>query len=277
MTLVELCAGSAALSLRLLSGCRPLAPYSGGKGRWANRIASQMALGAPERCVLVDPGPWGAVWRDLHAHRAQVQARLDEWAAVQIQPHYGPRQIFDRIKAEPVPDDPGERIARFLLLQTLSFRSKPVGVRDGRWVCDVYSKTHGEGLALSGGWGEVKPQLPKLARTLRNLRRLDRIEGHQCLAQDIEPIPGAVVYLDPPYAGTTGYGPDDLTREQVLALAARWRAAGCRVAISEAEPIPGYRAIRLGDQARSSGLSGTGEGRVEWLSMSWAPQLGLFQ
>lgn len=48
---------------------------------------------------------------------------------------------------------------------------------------------------------------------------------------------GTVVYMDPPYAGTTGYK-HDLGRDEVVAIAEKWRAAGARVHISEAEPIP---------------------------------------
>jgi len=58
-------------------------------------------------------------------------------------------------------------------------------------------------------------------------------------ARTIEPAdlpPGTVVYMDPPYRNTTGYG-NDLPRSEVVALARRWAEAGARVYISEAEPI----------------------------------------
>ena len=58
-------------------------------------------------------------------------------------------------------------------------------------------------------------------------------------ARPIKPAdlpPGTVVYMDPPYRNTTGYG-NDLPRSEVVALARRWAEAGARVYISEAEPI----------------------------------------
>ncbi len=58
-------------------------------------------------------------------------------------------------------------------------------------------------------------------------------------ARAIEPAdlpPGTVVYMDPPYVGTTGYG-NDLPRSEVVSMARRWADAGARVASSEAEPI----------------------------------------
>lgn len=58
-------------------------------------------------------------------------------------------------------------------------------------------------------------------------------------AREIDPgeLPaGSVVYFDPPYQGTTGYG-NDLSRAEVVELAERWAAAGAVVCISEAEPL----------------------------------------
>ena len=48
---------------------------------------------------------------------------------------------------------------------------------------------------------------------------------------------GAIVYIDPPYQGTTGYGAD-LGRDEVVTLARSWARRGAVVCISEAEPIP---------------------------------------
>ena len=74
-------------------------------------------------------------------------------------------------------------------------------------------------------------------------------------ARPIEPAdlpPGAVVYMDPPYRNSTGYG-NDLPRSEVVALARRWAEAGARVYISEAEPIgalmaDGWREVEITSQ-----------------------------
>ena len=90
--------------------------------------------------------------------------------------------------------------------------------------------------------------------------------------------PGTVVYMDPPYSGTTGYK-HDLGRNEVIAIAERWKDAGARVYISEAEPIPikGWHHVeitgeRIG-QARTFGAT------REWLTCSHPParrQVSLF-
>lgn len=285
--LVELCAGSAALTSRLLASEKPPWPYAGGKARWASRLIRHLEIETPERVVLVDPGPCGQVWRDLPRCWQQVLPLMEHLADHENPLVPAARDLWDLLRAGPVPDDPVRYIAAFLCLQTWHYRSKPVGQCGTRWLARAgYSKTHAEGDKARGTWGEVGPQLGRAGRSLRALGPfLGRVRGYRCSALDLEPaalLPGVrprdvLCYIDPPYAGTTGYGPDDLSRGQVLALAEAWARWGARVAISEAEPIPGWRAIQLGEQSRSSGLSGTSEGRVEWVSLSWKrPQLRLF-
>ena len=106
-------------------------------------------------------------------------------------------------------------------------------------------------------------------------------------ARAIEPAdlpPGTVCYADPPYLNTTGYG-NDLPREDVVMLARRWRDAGARVYISEAEPLPslvadGWHAVEITSQRK--GQKRTFGGTREWVTCShepaWRPaeQVGLF-
>lgn len=49
-------------------------------------------------------------------------------------------------------------------------------------------------------------------------------------------LSGCVVYMDPPYVGTTGYG-SNLTRDEVIDHALDFDALGAVVCISEAEPV----------------------------------------
>ena len=59
-------------------------------------------------------------------------------------------------------------------------------------------------------------------------------------AEDVPTPPDCsrvLCYIDPPYAGTTGYA-HLFPREAVVAVARKWAEAGAHVVISEAEPIP---------------------------------------
>ena len=107
-------------------------------------------------------------------------------------------------------------------------------------------------------------------------------------ARAIEPadLPhGTVVFIDPPYVGTTGYG-NDLPREDVVSMARRWAEAGARVYISEAEPIgalvaEGWHTVEITSQRVGQKRTFSKQQR-EWVTCSvepsWLPgvQLGLF-
>ncbi len=81
------------------------------------------------------------------------------------------------------------------------------------------------------------------------------------------PIPGAIVYIDPDYQGTTGYT-HTLPREDVIKTACRWRAHGCHVVISEAEPLPidGWCHVQL-PPPKGRGRTWSKQ-RAEWLTIS---------
>ena len=86
--------------------------------------------------------------------------------------------------------------------------------------------------------------------------------------------PGTVVYMDPPYVGTTGYAAD-LPRADVVALARRWAVGGAVVCISEAEPIPeliadGWWQVEITDFRKGSKRTFSKQQR-EWLTMNRKP------
>lgn len=246
--LIELCAGSAAVSLRYLSSTgRPPIAYQGGKRGYADRILAAMGLapgaGGGSDVVLCEPGPWGEAW-DLWrtpAGRAGTIDRLRAWG------EEDPRALWERLTAAPVPTDAAERVATWAVLTHTGFGSKPVLVSDGAWDEHGLDTGYERGLAWKCG-------LDGVARRLERLPDLSRVTVFRCDAQEVPPLPGAIVYIDPPYQGTTcAYG-HGLPRAEVLALAERWRAAGAAlVAVSEQEALglPGWRAHDLGAPAGS--------------------------
>ena len=107
-------------------------------------------------------------------------------------------------------------------------------------------------------------------------------------AREIDPpaLPaGSVVFIDPPYVGTTGYG-HDLPREAVVEMARRWKDAGALVCISEQEALPelmaeGWHALDI-TSTRKGQKRTFSKQQTEMLTMSEAPrwrpavQVGLF-
>lgn len=271
---VELCAGTAALSLRLeRDGARPPVSRMGSKAGYADTILRILGLMPGQRAhryLWCEPDP--GVRLLLHAYR---DAALAKAAAAIIRGWAGddPRALWERLRAEGAPRLPaGEveagEVARWMALWGWHYR---------------------QGEYASGG-----PVLPGDRRqdTTATATGLSRVpEMPATIAPDAREVdppalpPGAVAYIDPPYVDTTGYA-HDLPRSEVITLARRWAAAGATVAISEAEPIPelvadGWHAVRI-DAERMGQKRTFSKQQAEWLTLSrppaWVPsvQVGLF-
>lgn len=263
MRLIELCAGSAALTMRAWDR-EPLVPYMGGKGRYAESLLSLLEIDRPTSVALVDPGPWGKVWSVLAdpATRLEVRTTLSEWSK------QDPRGLWTDVASKPPPDSPVRFAATFLFLQRLSFAGKPVHVVKSKWRTGGFNETSAYGTPAREGFGAVKPQLPSLVQRLADMPFICELEGRHHTAKWLR-IPsdarGTTVYIDPPYQGTTGYG-HDFERAEVINLALRWAAAGARVAISESEPldIPGWRSEPVQRSGKKSDWQTN-----EWVTMSF--------
>lgn len=264
--LVELCAGTAALSLRLhRDGARPPVSRMGAKTGYADTILRVLGLMPGQRAATYlwcepDPG----VRLLLHAYRDAALARaaaaiIRSWAAED------PRALWERLRAEGPPRLPDEgadagEVARWAVSHALTGMS-------GGYDCASERAARGE------RWGgDVRDFVPN---------RMSRIDAMPATiapdARTIDPptLPlGTVAYMDPPYVATTGYA-HDLPRAEVVALARRWAAAGAIVAISEAEPIPelvaeGWHAVRI-DAERVGNKRTFSKQQAEWLTLSQPP------
>lgn len=338
-TLVELCAGTAAVSLRALAGrpVQPLTGYMGGKRRWASQLAELLGYGdrVPDRVVLVDAGPWGDVWQVLREreHRIRV-ANIFRYRWGDSDPH----ELWASLVTVEPPPDPAERVAQYLWLQARSAGTIPIwwSAERGRWESPTGSRTeaaherggapaidrqvgdHRVGRAAEKGGrdlgrayeagglerlraeGSRKVALPHqkdgngsvaaerrqkqkgvrgiqrpatIAERVDMLDRLpwERVEVFRGDLRTLAPIAGADVYFDPPYAGCPRYAAI-CPRADVLAVAERHRAAGCRVLVSEGEALPleGWFHRRIHAEATSAGGGGTAaRSRAEWLTSSW--------
>jgi hypothetical protein len=87
-------------------------------------------------------------------------------------------------------------------------------------------------------------------------------------AHAIPPRGDAIVYLDPPYAGTKGYARG--VSFSVPDLVADWTQAGATVLVSETTPLPGCEAFLDISGARKSGGARNIGGTPEYLSV-YAP------
>jgi len=244
---VELCAGTAALSLAHFAKGDPLKsrkgaykqvkpPVSrmGSKAGYAEAILDVLGLEPGEgrevgtHYLWCEPDPGCRLL--LEAYRDAVLARaaadiIRGWAAED------PRALWTRLKAEGAPRleaDPRE-VARWATVQGWAYA--------GTNLLDPAKCGLGNVDSKGRRWG-VSDQA-WIATRLSSLPTLPAAILPDAHAADPGPaLPaGTVVYIDPPYVGTTQYA-NKLPRADVVAIARRWAAAGATVCISEAEPIP---------------------------------------
>lgn len=261
---VELCAGTAALSLRLhRDGARPPVSRMGAKTGYADVILRILGLMPGQRAAAYlwcepDPG----VRLLLHAYRDAALARaaaaiIRGWAAED------PRALWERLRAEGPPRLPegaveaGE-VARWAWVHNRTMpQAQARGATDGDF--------NGGKVASDGGLAAQIAKAGSLPATIAPD------------ARTIDPPtlpPGTVVFCDPPYQNTTPYA-HDLPRAEVVTLARRWAAAGATVAISEAEPIPelvaeGWHAVDITGQRVGQKRTFSRQ-QAEWVTLNRPP------
>lgn len=320
--LVELCAGTAALSLRLeRAGARPPVSRMGAKTGYSDAI---LALAGLEPGDMAGHYLWcepdDGVRLLLHAYRDADLAReaariIRSWADEE------PRALWERLRAEGparCPPVDAREVARSLAIWGMCYRqgdpssggpvlpgerysdSTPEGVAD-RLTGGLPATIHDDAttldprevarLTLLGAWSYRQGQPESGAATPADCHQTsadgvaNRIGSSATLPATIhddattapipDPLPaGTIVYMDPPYVGTTGYA-HDLDRPAVVRLAQQWAAAGARVMISEAVPIEalvscGWHAVEI--TAMRVGQRRTfSKQQREWVTCSFQP------
>ena len=274
---VELCAGLASVSLMLQGGkyARPPVSRMGNKHGYGLALLRIMGLrpgqGA-ERYLWCEPDPGCRALLHAYTDREVMQeaARIiRSWKDEE------PRALWERLRAEgPIRVGEAREVGRHVWLWGRSYNTKgpdagflPSESANGVEVWNAHPPTY---------YADRVNECPTLPATVTPDARA------------IEPadLPhGTVVFVDPPYVGTTGYG-NDLPRKDVVSMARRWAEAGARVYISEAEPLPaliadGWHAVEITSQRIGQKRTFSRQQR-EWVTCSvppaWRPpvQVGLF-
>ena len=127
-----------------------------------------------------------------------------------------------------------------------------------------------DALARAGGWPPV--------RVTRSIPTAAEVADALGTPGDLSDV---VVYMDPPYIGTTGYA-HDLGRDEVVRIAYDFDRLGAVVAISEAEVvIPDWHAVEITGGRRGQKRTFSRQ-QAEWLTLNREPahrvavQTGLF-
>ncbi|HKB53910.1 MAG TPA: hypothetical protein VKD22_07915 [Ramlibacter sp.] len=229
-TFVELCVGSAAVSLFMVDRQSPLVGFAGGNAGYAEQIAGMFGERPPSKFVWVDAGPWGRTWLALRDDRAAVVRALQSAAAMSA------REARSWAVAERDSAAGADAAAAHLLVIASTYG----GFERGGFKGPHRRRPNVDGF--------IPSRLSLLAR-VRALRLPADLTIMHADAAMAPPCPAAV-YIDPPYLGTTKYL-SALPREAVVQVARAWAQNGARVVVSEGSPVAelvesGWTAQELG-------------------------------
>lgn len=227
---IELCAGTAAVSLRLARArARPPVSRMGAKTGYADAILGLAGLAPGQGAghyLWCEPDPGCRLLLEAYRDAALAKAAADiirGWA------DEDPRALWERLRAEGPPRYPADarEVARWVTVGQLSYRQmEPASGFNPGMARDSASPCWRHGLAdVAGALSEVGQRSATILP-----------DAHAADPGPALPA-GTVALFDPPYQGTTPYA-HDLPRADVVALARRWAAAGALVMVCEAEPIP---------------------------------------
>lgn len=259
---------------------QPPVAYQGGKQRIADVIVGHLKVGGREfvnvccgsgavslaairsgvpchRVTMVDAGPWGLFWRSIGDGSFDVDVFARYVSAVPLNTA-GVQAHIEKLAAQPVDAD---AIYVFLLLQAASFGGKAIWIKDGRWANTSF-RSYWLPTATSNRRSPVNPMMPMPRELLRRVRLIaERAKGVRGVHADAASLPlreGAVVYIDPPYKGTTAYGCTLDAVKLANRLGGAWISEGVRLSDS-AVLISGGRS-KGGISARRA------QANEEWLS-----------
>lgn len=225
---IELCAGSAALSMAI-ENAPIVVSYAGSKKGYAKELLEIMNVEKMQvkNITIVEPGVWGAIHRAFSQHKGSEIAMEIEKLAMEE-----PRSLFNRL----IPS---------VIMQS----EKDMVIKAAELLCRLAS-TYG-GKEIGGFKGSHKhrpsvdgfiPSRMSLASRCRAITMMKKWEIISTSALNINEITSdcerTIVYIDPPYMSTSGQYMNHLSREDVITLARKWTALGADVYVSENEAIP---------------------------------------
>lgn len=250
MVLVELYAGLAALSLSFF-GARPPVARIGSKSGYVHAIRKHLDITTVSAIVWVDADPALCnAWRQLVASPSTVLATLDAWQSLAA------RDLWLTCRDRRGADTPEGAAAWWVYT---------AGARGG---VGGFKGSHKHRPSVDG-FIPSRESLRRRLTTLTDVLRDLPLTIICAPADGVDVVPDSVLYLDPPYEGTTGYG--DLPISDPAGIAARWAREGARVvALSERSPVQwssDVQAYELSSQRMGQARKTLTTSTTEWLSV----------
>lgn len=242
----DLCCGSGAITVELLNRGVP-----------------------PDHIVMCDKSSWGVFWKSI----GQGMFDINKFHTYSKAVPRDKSQIQNHIKALSQTNADIDEEYKYILLQASSFGGKQIWNTDGKWQNTSF-RDYWQPTATSKRRSPVNPMQPMIDVLEKRIEDLVvNCKGLTCYHKDIYDMleiiendkSDKIIYIDPPYTNTTGYGynfdiSDFLSRLFDVTLA--------HIFVSEKEAISDDEAIRLNFSGAKGGISGNKKCKnEEWLNV----------
>lgn len=218
----------------------------------------------PSRIWMLDISSWGSFWSAIGSGTFNMDV-FDQFLSVLPNDKRDIKAHMSALSALPVGDHEAEL---YPVLQACSFGGKQIWHNGERWANACF-RNYWEPTATSIRRSPANPMQPSPTELRRRIDALvNGMKGVACLKMDImtlleDSFPSdSVVYVDPPYQSTTGYGFDfDIT-----SFIDRFRQVNqAPLFVSEGTPL-NDNALMLTFGGAKGGISGIRKGKhQEWL------------
>ncbi|MGP9749712.1 hypothetical protein [Psychrobacter sp. AOP31-B2-9] len=219
----------------------------------------------PSRIRMLDISSWGSFWTAIGSGTFNMGV-FDQFLSNLPRDKHDFKTHMSELSKLPVDNHEAEV---YPIIQACSFGGKQIWRDNGRWMNACF-RNYWEPTATSVRRSPANPMQPSPVELRRRIVALvNGMEGVTCLKTDImmlleTPIPSdAVVYVDPPYKSTTGYG----FGLDITSFINTFREISqAPLFISEGVPL-NDDALMLTFGGAKGGISGNRKGKhQEWLS-----------
>lgn len=206
-----------------------------------------------QNIVMCDAGPWGFVWSEIANGKFSLTTLKRYIDATPNDPALVYGFIVELSQTPTDVDTP----YIFLMLQSAAYGGKQVEIRNNRWASSYRKlwKTHNK---ITHTMAPIAPRLYE--RAAQVAEKMNGVSMRHARAEDCRWSEINVMYIDPPYEGTTGY-------QFSIDVSAFIAKQNCRVFVSEAKPLS-ENSILLTKGSAKGGMSGKRtKAHEEWLSI----------
>lgn len=220
----------------------------------------------PKNITMLDISSWGSFWKAI-GNGTFSCSRFLEYAD-NVPKDRAMIQGYMALLSKEAPDK--DECYKYLLLQASSFGGKQIWNKDGKW-CSASFRSYWQPTETSNRRSPVNPMMPMVDELCERVKAIaGSCIGVNCIHDDIytilELIPkeNCIIYIDPPYTNTAGYG---FGFELSDFLSKLFDKTLSPIFVSEKESISD-ESVRLDFNGAKGAISGNKRGKnEEWLNI----------